>query len=72
MSLTFQAFCERQKLTADLLSDPSFKLNISVDPASLSAGKDYLPEDSLELAGGLQIFSNVDIRLPEVIKVGRD
>ena len=72
MSLTFQAFCQRQKLAADLLSDPSFKLNISVDRTSLSAGKDCLPEDRLELAGGLQIFSNVDIRLPEVIKVGGD
>ena len=35
MSFTFQAFCERNKLTSELLADRSFVLTIDMDDSVL-------------------------------------
>lgn len=72
MDFTFQDFCEQQELTAELLADASFKLNVYADRLSLSADKKRLPMDRLEMKGSLQINSNTDISLPEIVKVGGD
>lgn len=72
MDFTFQDFCEQQELTAELLADASYKLNVYADRLSLPADKKRLPMDRLEMKGSLQINSNTAICLPEIVKVGGD